>query len=378
MPWRRGDATSPVGVFTCQCSHSHRCPSSPVPFQANAGNGCKEKSIPGQRSICYERGEVYRCYQSVFSERAVDTSMELDAAHHRELQSNGGRVIHYQSTTKMTGTVPRTEVVAALHSAMSGGNVFEVVSSGGDKLFFQDATRNDMVVAAQSGDLTEAFAVSGAFVMDTPEIKQEVSCPAEGADTCQVTVLNDNGLVDCSSKESNVSILKENVPAKCMDEAYDMSLVVVPTPHFFLLGVKQDAEENKGCPPSIMLNSFSGRKTMAVPFTADMAHLPMQAMGTALLGDIIEAEENAVAIDDTAFDVSANNCVHYAGSIWRSLGLTEDELPSFLIEHIVDDGNIAQVVKARGGAGALVALNVGGRRALKKYVTDVVQAEFLL
>merc|ERR1740139_1120546 len=152
----------------------------------------------------------------------------------------------------------------------------------------------------------------------------------------------------------NVSILKENVPAECMDEAYNMSLVVVPKPHFFLLGVKQDAEENKGCPPSIMLNSLSGLKTMAVPFTADMAHLPRQAMGTALLGDIIEAEENAVAIDESAYEVFTNNCVHYASSIWRSLGL---------IEHIVDDGNIAKVAKARGGAGALVALNVGGRRA---------------
>jgi len=266
---------------------------------------------------------------------------------------------------------------------MSGGNVFEVVSSLGDKLVFRDITRNDMVLSAESGDLSKVFTVSGAFVKDTPEIKQKVSCPAEDAITCQVTELNNNvhpsdGLVDCFSEESNVIILKENVPAECMDEVYDMSLVVVPTPHFFLLGVKQDAEENKGCPPSIMLNSISGQKHMVAVVTADMAHLPMQAMGTAFLDDIIEAEANAEAIEDSLFDVFTNSCVHYAGSIWRSIGLNEDGLSNFIIEHIVNDSNIAQHAKNRGGAQALAAVEIGGHRALKKYVAEVVHAELAL
>ena len=321
----------------------------------------------------------YRCYQSNYSVGVTDKDLESDSVHRRVLESNSGNIIDYQMTT---GTLPRTEVVNAVLAAKRGEQNFELLSTTGATLFFQDLTRDDMVLYAESGDLTKAFVVEGAFLQDTPEMKYQVTCPAEGGKICQVEAQNGNrnvnssdGLVDCFSPESNVVIFKENIPAMCLDVVYEMNLAVVPTPHFFLLGVKQDADENKDCPPSIMMNSISGQKKMVAVFMEDMAHLPMLAMGTASLANILEAEENAQAINDSVYDVWKNNCVHYAVSILRPLGLTEGDLDNFLIEHIVNDDNSVRYVKNTGGARALAAVTIGGKSALNKYFTKMVHSE---
>jgi len=176
--------------------------------------------------------------------------------------------------------------------------------------------------------------------------------------------------------ESNVILVKDHFPKQCMDVVFDVRLAVQPNPHFFLLGVMQDVGKNEGCPHTIMMNSIDGKKVMVAVHVEDVQDLPMHALGTASLGDILQAEENAQATDPATYDVFTNSCVHYARSIWRTLGVAEDGLAEFLIETIVNDDHMIELMtELPGGLLGQLAHTNGGKRSFKKYVTEVVHSE---
>ena len=79
----------------------------------------------------------YRCHQSNYYVGVTDKDLESDSVHRRVLESNSGNIIDYQMTT---GTLPRTEVVNAVLAAKRGKQNFELLSTTGAALFFQDLT----------------------------------------------------------------------------------------------------------------------------------------------------------------------------------------------------------------------------------------------
>lgn len=101
-----------------------------------------------------------------------------------------GNVVHYSDSTQ---TVPRVEVVSAVQAALSGNQNFEMQTNLGDAIAFQDLNRNDMILS--SGDLDGDFSITNAFVVDSPEVVYQVTCPAD-SDECDVHVKEEEHRLD--------------------------------------------------------------------------------------------------------------------------------------------------------------------------------------
>jgi hypothetical protein len=213
-------------------------------------------------------------------------------------------------------------------------------------------------------------------------------CPAEvDGDTCTVMELGQqneagNDLVTCFTEES--AIMKEDIPAECDDEMYDMALYALPGPHFILAGTKSldSSSVNPICPKSIAFSTMDGgqigKKQIVSPYMEDIKDLPKHTLGVAALADVLEAESGAEAIDAESFDFATNNCVHYASSVWRRLGFEEtDDLANFLVHNIIiDEAHLKEMMsKQLGGRRLIEAMSHEGH---EEFVKNVVYSQLYL
>jgi hypothetical protein len=195
----------------------------------------------------------------------------------------------------------------------------------------------------------------------TPEY--QVDCPAsDDGDKCTVEEVNQqdddgNDLVACFTEESTIT--KEDIPAECGEEMYDMALYALPGPHFILAGTKSldhsdPSSSSTICPKSIALATMNGKqmgKQIVSPHLEDIKDLQKHTLGVAALADVLSAEENAEAIDETSYDIVTNNCVNYASRIWRRLEFDETEdLANFVVQNIiVDEAQLEELTTKHGG-----------------------------
>jgi len=352
-----------------------------------------------------------RCYAQV---PVKDGKSVLEGKTHssssaRQLETNDqGGVLHYELESSTTGLIPRSEVVASVNSALSGGDNFEVefnvFSKNGKQksLVVRDLTRNDMQLMEESDNLSGPFSVKNAFVKDEADVLYDVECPAAGLlqstgkhtkhrhshrkDTsmCRVKQLDTTGneLVNCWQEESDLS--NDMIPPSCLDKVYDVNLMSLQAGlHFFLNAVRKDtdAENQDGCPSNVGIDSLRGIKKKAVVYKNDLKDLSQHMLGSASLGSILKAEEDAEPISESMYDRTKATCAHYAQQIWRSLDIAEtDDLAKFIISNLARKGDIDDLKKIRfeygqGGIRALAALTLGGEEALLRFIHNVVYSE---
>ena len=282
-----------------------------------------------------------------------------------------GSVVHYDPVTNM---IPRSDVAKAVRHAMDGeDNVEELIEVGEDTHVF-DLTRNDMVVHAPNG-LDDEFVVQNAFRVDLPDIVYKVECPAKSAGSvCQVEQLTaSDGLDFCSLRD-------EDIPTKCMDLLYDVSLYAIKGPHF-LVGVSpQEGGGVRGneCPQIIAFDTPDGQKKMlSLMDMGDIKGLRVHKLGSSKLGAILKAEEQADIIDGSNFDLVSNNCVHYARDIWSSLGFDEtNNLALFITDHLMSDESFEKLAKKHiGGSRYVAAKTIGGPGAMEVFIDHVVYSQ---
>ena len=170
-------------------------------------------------------------------------------------------------------------------------------------------------------------------------------------------------------------LVKEDLPPKCNDKVYNVGLIAIPGPHFFIGATLHDDLDGNDCPPIVTFASVKGKKEMIILTQKEVvSKFSVHDGGTAKLGDILKAEEDAKAIAVSAFNLATNSCAHYALSIWRSLKLDETaELANFTIENALNDENFESLVKAStGGLGYIASKTLGGKAAMKGYLEDIV------
>lgn len=304
----------------------------------------------------------------------------------RKLSENGV-VIHYDPKTM---TIPRSEVANALNDALNGGQDFElqengVDQDGGDLLLVLDLTRNGMEVSMPAIGTSAAFTINNAFVVSEYDIKYLIDCPAEasGEKTCSVSVIPSNGPDEEESICDDLIDVDEKikVDSKCNDRLYRVGLYYTNGPHFFI-GALHHGDVGDDCPAFIAFASIDGKKTKAALkhtlfFNKDS--LVHNHLGDVSLQDILKAEDTADALDDGRYDLVTNTCVHYARSIWRSLGLAETtELAEFIIGNTVNDGNFEDMAKSKarfGGLRYLAAKAIGGTDMMEDFVEDIVYSQ---
>ena len=188
------------------------------------------------------------------------------------------------------GSIPRSEVVASVNSALAGGNNFEVqfnITIGANQVVkVEDLTRNGMEV---TGDLSGDFSIYNTFVMDKPDAFYTVECLIASED-CHVTQsgLNEHGLVNCVEEESSLS--SGDIPAACLAKHYDLALKTFEEgPHFFLHVTSHDADAagQDGCPSNVAFYSKDGMKKKAALFEDDFKDIPGRKLGSVTLGEIL-------------------------------------------------------------------------------------------
>jgi hypothetical protein len=296
-------------------------------------------------------------------------------------------VIRY---TEDSWKLSRDEVANAVKQVLSGDQTnFQL----NDILSGEDATLQVFLITddgmnISTQDLDKEFTIKNAFIERRPDIMYQVDCPAKGnGDTCTVKVLGQqdeagNDLVTCFAEDSTIT--KEDIPAECGGEMYDMALYALPGPHFILAGTKSldSSSVNPICPKSIAFSTMDGgqigRKQIVSPYMEDIKDLPKHTLGVAALADVLEAESGAEAIDEASYDMLNNNCVHYASSIWRRLGFDETEdLANFLIDNIiVDEAQLEEMMsKQLGGRRLIEAMSHEGH---EEFVKNVVYSQLYL
>jgi len=358
---------------------------------------CTDVCPSDEKEHCCGDGLVMVSNARCHAPKNVD--LKTDSSISRQL----GDVVHYEVVSATTGIVPRSEVVASVEDALNGGADFEVQYYVHDEtnkktLEMRDLTKNDMRLSRESDDLSGAFAVANAFVKDEPDVFYKVECPAaellqkehthkkhkhkhkhRNTSDCGVTAFDNEGnaLVNCFEDESNLTM--DNIPPTCLDEIYDLNLMSLQGQiHFFLNAVRKDtnAGYQDDCPTNVGIDSFDGIKKKAVVFKNDLRKLPQHMLGSASLGSILEAEEDAEPLN-----LATEDCAHYAQRIWRSLDISEtNELAQFIISNVVEKGEIDDLKKIRnkygkGGVRALAAYSFGGKEALLGFIHNVVFSE---
>ena len=331
------------------------------------------------------------------SQREIIYSSSLPASHNslrgdgdtRKLatEAKEATVIHY---TEDSWKLSREEVANAVKQVLNGDQtnfqLNEILSGEDATLQVFRITEDSMTISTE--DFDEAFTIKNAFIEKSPGTKYKVDCPAKGdGDTCTVKELGQqdeagNDLVTCFAEDSTIT--KEDIPAECGDEMYDMALYALPGPHFILAGTKSldSSSVNPICPKSIAFSTMDGgqmgRKQIVSPYMEDIKDLPKHTLGVAALADMLEAESSAEAIDDESFDLATNNCVHYASSIWRRLGFDETEdLANFLVHNIIiDEAQLEEMMpKQRGGRMLLKAMSHEGH---EEFVKNIVYSQLYL
>ena len=92
------------------------------------------------------------------------------------------------------------------------------------------------------------------------------------------------------------------------------------------------------------------------------------------------------APDIAGYDFEKNSCVHYARNIWRAIRTDDgsgavketNKLAEFIIENLVNDNGFIGLVKEKanvGGVRTAAMLALGGKTALKSYLTDLVYGQ---
>ena len=116
----------------------------------------------------------------------------------------------------------------------------------------------------------------------------------------------------------------KDIPPKSNLDRYDIGLYsfVNHSSHFFLGATASGKEVDIDCPPALAFASLEGTKaTFLVPHEEDLKGEQFQVhpLGTAELKDILEAECVAEAIDDTAYDLTANFSIRSVNKKWYTL-----------------------------------------------------------
>lgn len=305
----------------------------------------------------------------------------------RFLRDEGGSVIHYDEATN---SIPREDVVDAVSSVLDGGSNFLLgVLDAERATTMLEVTPNGMKMS-QTNNLTQAFWVRNEFLPGTPQIPFEIDCPpavndeGETNDTCDVvSSSSDSGSKGESIQETpfGTCLLKEKkeITEECLAKEYDLSLFVIEGPHFVL-----GATTDNSC-PNLAFASTNGQKQIIkfepedVPsMQKDSVHSLVKTAKTSL-GDIIDAANDAQPISTDDFDLEVNNCVHYAGSIWRQLEVSEThDLAQFIVNAISNDSNLESLaMEYTGGARYLAAKAAGGNRVLR-YIEDMVYSQLII
>ena len=195
----------------------------------------------------------------------------------------------------------------------------------------------------------------------------------------------------CADKKSALEWVKDNkveevnradLPVKCKDVLYKVGLYSLSGSHFFIGGtaINNAANEemaNIDCPSAIAFASIDGtKKAYNAPETA-VQELSNHFLGQFALDDILAAEENVTAIDDSGYHLTKNTCAHYARAIWRALGVEEThDMADFLVTNLVGSDEFIEFAKMKaGGLRVVTAFAVGGKQALENYVRDIVTSQ---
>eukprot|EP00956_Cyclotella_meneghiniana_P043621 scaffold279897_cov116-Cyclotella_meneghiniana.AAC.1 len=158
-----------------------------------------------------------------------------------------------------------------------------------------------------------------------------------GVDHCEKTAIINEWIKDYKVEEVTHDTTELSI--KCKDRSYELGLYVLSKTHFFIGGSAIDADEVEAtdidCPFTIAFASIDGTKKIFGGKEA-MNGLAKHPLGQFTLGDILIAEKKATAINDSEYDLTKNTCIHYAGDIWRSLGVKEtQDMADFLVSNLV-------------------------------------------
>ena len=296
----------------------------------------------------------------------------------RKLERAEATVINYKAGS---GELARDEVVNAVEEAIVGAEThFQLNVMFNDTLQVLLIQEDGMTVSTEN--LDKEFTLRNAFIEKSPNVEYQVDCPAsDDGDKCNVKRRvkkgeeDGNDLVACFAEESTIT--KGDISAECDEEMYDMALYALPGPHFILAGTKSLDLVPSICPKSIAFSTGRMGKKIVSPYIEDIKELPKHALGVATLTDVLSAEENADAFDETSYDLLTNNCVNYASRIWRRLEFDETEdLANFLIHNIIVDE--AQLEKLASKHGGRRLLNTMFNKGLEKFWKNVVYSQLHL
>lgn len=215
---------------------------------------------------------------------------------------------------------------------------------------------------------------------------KEDECSADEVDVCttlaRIAFKPDSPNYDEANaqvfKNSCSKLNKEELPTHCADKTYNVDLLYIQGPHFLLVGtLGHEANRELTCPEVVAFASVAADKVSFSFNRNDLMHkFTSHKLGTASLDQLFDAEETAKSISESEFDLEKNTCVHYAGNLWRALGIDEtNELASFLSDNIVSDPTFAKMWKRKPGAAGYLAANLGGKAALQYYVESTVNAQ---
>jgi hypothetical protein len=377
----RGEVTAgcdPDGFYPCGFPNDEL----PKP-RYGRGPRCYASSMAASSGFSMTKRQSQMEMEYSSSSPASHNSLRRGDGDMRKLEAKEATIIDY---TQQSWKLSRDEVVEAVEQVINGAETnFQLNEIEAD----EDATLRVLLITEDgmtisTEDLDEAFTIKNTFIEKNPEAMYQVDCPAKGnGDTCTVTELAQqdeagNDLATCFEEDSIIT--KENIPAECDDEMYDMALYALPGPHFILAGTKSldSSSVNPICPKSIAFSTIGGKKQIVSPYMEDIKDLPKNHLGVAALADVLDAEENAEAIDEASYDMLNNNCVHYASRIWRRLEFDETEdLGNFVVHNIViDEGLLENLTsKVQGGRRLLKALL---NKRHEEFVKNVVYEYFNL
>lgn len=171
-----------------------------------------------------------------------------------------------------------------------------------------------------------------------------------------------------------------DIHTTCRVKEYKLGLYsfVGQSSHFFLAATKTDGNIEDHCPAVLVFASLQGQKIIISITQQDLINVLHHSLGTARLGEILEAESKVSAVDDSDYDLTRNSCAHYAQHLWRRLGIQETPgLAVFLIDKILSDGGLveyAQQTKQHGGLRVLSHLS-GDKNAFEQYVKNTVLSQ---
>ena len=199
-------------------------------------------------------------------------------------------------------------------------------------------------------DTSGAFEVVGNFVVDQPDVTYTADCPEYSIDAVYTLEWEEP---DCGLATYDEEGSDDDLKEKCGEVAYTVGLKSVNradgVPHFVVLA--SSTNPAPACPSLVMFEGTSqGKKvkyTTKVHIDGSMDG-SVHVFGSATLAELLKAEDKAEAIHGDQFHVFTNNCVTYAGSLWRNLEFAEtEELGTFLVEEIMSKPGFTKLVESQ-------------------------------